>query len=138
MHQLNVTVPLGDGLVQPAVNRQRLVANDLKTPEHVSQYAIKRDLQVKHVAKSGVIQFPRLDDMPILVLNTPFAQGNAILLIIQNQMAAASSVREAFRIVYTMFQSMAPDLTFQPNRKDLRCRGYYTRDFDTCTFEAQI
>jgi len=76
--------------------------------------------------------------MPIRVLSTPFNQSNAILLTISSLAAAAANVREAFSVVYTLFQSMAPDLTFQPNNKDLRCRGYYTRDFDTCVFEAQI
>eukprot|EP00495_Collosphaeridae_sp_1-RS-2012_P001240 TRINITY_DN1290_c0_g2_i1.p1 TRINITY_DN1290_c0_g2~~TRINITY_DN1290_c0_g2_i1.p1 ORF type:complete len:258 (+),score=15.56 TRINITY_DN1290_c0_g2_i1:419-1192(+) len=33
---------------------------------------------------------------------------------------------------------MAPNMTVQMNKKYFRCRGYYTRDFDTCIFEAQI
>jgi hypothetical protein len=33
---------------------------------------------------------------------------------------------------------MAPCVTVQMNKKYFRCRGYYTRDFDTCIFEAQI
>lgn len=33
---------------------------------------------------------------------------------------------------------MDPDLTFQPSMKELRCQGYFTNDFDTCSFIAQI
>lgn len=33
---------------------------------------------------------------------------------------------------------MAPDLSFQPSQKDLHCRGCFSWDFDTCTFEGQI
>lgn len=30
------------------------------------------------------------------------------------------------------------DLNFQPSMKELRCQGYFTNDFDTCSFIAQI
>jgi len=46
-HQ-RTTGPPTDGLVEPVVNKQHLVADDLKTPDDVSEHMIKRAVFVRH------------------------------------------------------------------------------------------
>jgi len=112
---------------------------NLEIPEHTSEYKMRSDFPVKHSTNVKLAtNLPLFSNMRIRVLKTPFNKGNAILLLISNLATPAANVREAFKVVYTLFQSMTSDLTFQCNKKYFRCRGYYTKDFYTCTFEAQI
>jgi hypothetical protein len=52
--------------------------------------------------------------------------------------SSSESARDALRNMYTVFQAWEPNLTYQPCMNDYKCRGYYTHNFDTCSFVAQI
>jgi len=126
--------PLRVGIPKANIHNQ-----NLEIPEHTSEYKMCSDFPVKHSTNVELgTNLPLFSNMTIRVLKTPFNKGNTILLLISNLATPAANVREAFKVVYTLFESMAPDLTFQCNKKYFRCRGYYTKNFYTCTFEAQI
>jgi len=79
-----------------------------------------------------------LHKFPIRGLSGHFCEANSIILTPPKQESETESISEALRVVYLDFLSMEPDLTFRPNENELRCRGYFTHDFDTCSFIAQI
>jgi len=79
-----------------------------------------------------------LHKFPIRCLRGHFCEANSIILTLPKPESETESISEALRVVYRDFLSMEPDLTFRPNENELRCRGYFTHDFDTCSFIAQI
>jgi len=82
-------------------------------------------------------QNPYLDEISVRRLTKPFILANAILLtpVLTD---ISGSLRKALIVVYQKLESMAPDLSFQPSKKDPHCRGCFSQYFDTCTFEGQI
>lgn len=70
-------------------------------------------------------------------MSGPFVRARAVLLT-PSLTDVSAFLREALLVVYKKFQSMAPDLSFLPSRKELRCCGCFTLDFDSCAFEMQM
>jgi len=110
----------------------------LKISEQVSEHKFRGAFPVGYSVKNEVTNLPQPRNLAIRVLKTPFNKGHAVLLNISSLVDPTANVRRAFNEVFTLFESMAPNLTVKMNKKYFRCRGYYTRDFDTCIFEAQI
>jgi len=134
---VETTETLEEELPKSVINIQNRVRG-LKIPKQVSEHKFNGAFSVKHSVKNEVTNLPLPRNLGIRVLKTPFNKGHAVLLNISSMVDPVANVRHAFNVVYTLFESMAPCLTVQMNRKYFRCRGYYTRDFDTCIFEAQI
>jgi len=124
-------------LPKSVINIQNPVRG-LKIPEQVSEHKFSGDFPVGHSARNELTNLPQPRNLAIRVLKTPFNKGHAILLNISSLVDPTVNVRHAFNEVLTLFESMEPNLTVQMNKKYFRCRGYYTRDFDTCIFEVQI
>jgi len=134
---VETTETLEEELPKSVINIQNEVRG-LKIPEQVSEHKFSGAFPLEHSAKNEVTNLPRPKNLAIRVLKTPFNKSDAVLLNISSLVDPTAKVRHAFKDVYTLFESMAPSLTVQMNKKYFRCRGYYTRDFETCIFDAQI
>merc|ERR1719233_1670773 len=134
---VETTETLEEELPKSVLNIQNHVRG-LKIPEQFSEHKFSGAFTVGDSVKNEVRNLPQPRNLAIRVLKTPFNKGHAVLLNISSLVDPTANVRHAFNEVFTLFESMAPSLTVQMNKKYFRCRGYYTRDFDTCIFEAQI
>jgi len=84
---------------------------------------------------------PHLREMAIRELKSPYVKSQVIILDIPEDLTeeeCKDHVRETFKVSYDILQEMAPDVTFQPNTKDLKCKGSFTQDFCTVNFEAAV
>jgi len=84
---------------------------------------------------------PHLREMAIRELKSPYVKSQVIILDIPDDLTeeeCKNHVRETFKVSYGILQDMAPDVTFQPNTKDLKCKGSFTQDFCTVNFEAAV
>jgi len=80
-------------------------------------------------------------EMKIRVLSSPFVKSQVIILSIRAGLTdeeCKNWVRETFKISYDILRAMAPDVTVQPNKDNLKCKGSCTRDFCTVNFEAAV
>jgi len=134
---VKTTETLEDELPKSVIKIQNKV-KEFKIPEQVSEYKVSGSFSVRRSASNEAINLPHSRNMRIRVLKTPFNKCHAVLLNISGLVDSGDSVRQAYNAVFTLFDSMAPRLTVQLNKKYFRSRGYYTRDFDTCIFEVQI
>jgi len=80
-------------------------------------------------------------EMKIRDLSSPYVKSQVIILDIpagKTDEECKNYVRETFKTSYDILQAMAPDVTVQPNTKDLKCKGSFTRDFCTVNFDAAV
>jgi len=98
---------------------------------------LERRLSSKENVRKCIDEIP-FHKFPIRCLRGYFFEANSIILTLPKPKSGTETISEALRVVYLVFQSMEPDLTFRPSENELRCRGYFTYDFDTCSFLAQI
>jgi len=89
-------------------------------------------------------------EMKIRDLSSPYVKSQAIVLVEPAGLTFEEQyeyyvretyeyyVRETFKIIHDILRAMAPDVTVQPNTKDLKCKGSFTRDFCTVHFDAAV
>merc|ERR1719464_118862 len=104
----------------------------------------KRSKPTKNVTASQTSStpMPKVDHLTIPTLNNPFKKAQAIVISTESKSSAESiqAAKDAFKLVYTQFDSMKPYLSFKPNPSKMKCKGSYSTEdkLDTTTFEAQV
>jgi len=101
---------------------------------------LKKMLDMQNV-KSEPIVIPHLQEMAIKDRVNPYNKSQVIILTKPADGTVAEQekhIRESFLVAYDVLQAMSPALTFQPNSRDLKCKGSFTHDFCTCRFEMQV
>jgi len=91
--------------------------------------------------KSKPIVIPHIKEMEIKDRRNPYSKSQVIILTKPANGTVAEQekhIRESFLFAYDVLQAMSPALTFQPNSRDLKCKGSFTHDFCTCQFEMQV
>jgi len=110
--------------------------NSRNVPESKLQKTTFNEILTTNESGSGRNKIP--NNIPVRWLNGHYSQSDAILLGTPNLTVTSESAREALRVLYSLLRTMEPNVTFQPCMTELRCFGYFTYDFDTCSFVAQI
>jgi len=121
--------------------KQFQMQNPTGTSNEVTEPTLEKTILKKiptRKAVSGTHKTQILNKFPVRCLEGYYCQANAILLGTPKSTVSLESVRGALCVVYAFFDTMEPDLTFQPCMHELRCLGYFTHDFDTCIFVLQI
>jgi len=137
-HKVTVKLELSTELKEEQFNIQRPTGSNLKITETTSEKTILNEKLTSNKSLSAKIKSPLQNKIPVRCLKGHYCRAHAILLGTVNSTVSSQSAQKALRVVYSLFQTMEPDLTFQPCTKELRCLGYFTYDFDTCSFVAQI
>jgi len=93
-------------------------------------------------ARSTLNPLPQhFKEMAIRELKSPYVKSQVIILDIPvglTEEECENHVRDTFKVSYGILQDMAPDVTVQPNTKDLKCKGSFTQDFCTVNFDAAV
>jgi len=108
-----------------------------KVAEPKFQNTTFKDILETKESVSGSNKFPQ-NKIPVRCLKGHYNQSDAILLGTPKLLISSESAREALSVLYAFFHTMEPNLSFIPCINELRCFGYFTHDFDTCSFVAQI
>merc|ERR1719334_1620307 len=135
--QVLTTQNLKPGSVSSAKQSSKIIANPF-FDDHKTEVKRPENDKVSVEANWEKTRIPSMDKMQIRKLSGPFNKFDSILLSVPDTESPTDFAIAALRSVYTVFQSMAPALTFHPNSKDLRCKGSYTEGFSTCRFSAQV
>jgi len=130
-------------LVTGHVEEQLCILNETGTSNNVTK-PVMESVIFKEVLPTKKNEMPvrnamvPLKKIPVRCLKGHYCRTNAILLGTPKSTITSASAWESLLVVYEFFGAMDPDLTFKPSKKELRCQGYYTHDFDTCSFITQI
>jgi len=116
-------------------------------PDHHGEIAKSRQIwekpteEVLQEYKWEVEGIPDLKEIPLSRRNCPYTPGSAFWLRVPDGTVADGVVyaRETMMEVYQkLYSSMAPALSFSPSFKKLKCKGSFTQNYSSCTWETQI
>jgi len=130
------------GLGMPSFDKQGLGMPSFGKVNPAEKMQSRYNIENFYDARSTPVPLPpHLKEMAIRELKSPFVKSQVIILDIPADLTeeeCKNYVRDTFEISYRIMQDMAPDVTFQPNTKDLKCKGSFTQDFCTVHFEAAV
>jgi len=101
----------------------------------------EKTMDVRPDEKWDEEMIPNMIGMKLRILTFPYSPGTAFFLKVGDTISEADAQifsRKTMMEVYQKFQKMAPQLTFKPSTKDLKCKGSYTQSYSSCTWEVAI
>jgi len=143
LHQSGLLGKHSDGLGMPSFGKGPSYGKGLNSEGFEMSSSGKVKMKFKNFcnARPKPVELPQhIKEMPIKDVPSPYIKSQVIIIDTQGfeDEKLKTRVQTTFEKSYGILQGMAPEVTFQPNQRNLKCKGSITMDFCTASFEAAV